>query len=122
MKLKKHDDGFTLVELLIIIIILGILAVISVPQYMILKADAEKATASGVLSALMGAENVLFARRAMYGTAYNFTDVVGSAAISGVTMGAAAADSVTMQVGGSTYTVTYTAGSATTAGTLTKSW
>jgi len=48
----KQQKGFTLIELIIVIIILGILAVTAAPKFLDLTEDANKSTLSGVKAAL----------------------------------------------------------------------
>jgi prepilin-type N-terminal cleavage/methylation domain-containing protein len=43
MKLRKNEKGFTLIELVVVIVILGIIAAIAVPKYMDLTGSAEAA-------------------------------------------------------------------------------
>ncbi|MCS6128528.1 type II secretion system protein [Shewanella baltica] len=59
MSLKKHVQGFTLIELVVVIIILGILAVIAAPKFMNLQRDAKVNAVKGYLGQMQDMTKML---------------------------------------------------------------
>ncbi|MBY6095730.1 type II secretion system protein [Ferrimonas balearica] len=63
----KRQQGFTLIELVVVIIILGILAVTAAPKFINLQKDARVATLSGVEGALKGGNALVYSKAAIQG-------------------------------------------------------
>jgi len=53
MNTRKSQGGFTLIELVIVIVILGILAAVAVPRFLDLESDAREAACDGVWGAIV---------------------------------------------------------------------
>ena len=104
----RNQKGFTLIELIIIIVILGILMAVAIPTYIDLKTEAANGAAKGVFGALSGANAILYAERIVKGGGITYTmgNVVGSANIAGVAATGILNDHLTCSIGGRMYTYT----------------
>ena len=79
----RGEGGFTLIELIIILVILGLLAAVAVPRYVDLRAQAVKSAAKATLDAGRAAVTLDFASKAVnagsYTTIFSATGDVTSA-------------------------------------------
>ena len=68
------QKGFTLIELVVVIVILGILAATALPKFIDLTGDAKKAKADGVAGAIAGSASIRYAANLVNsGTTYSQT-------------------------------------------------
>lgn len=63
----KRQGGFTLIELVVVIVILGILAVTAAPRFMNLQNDARGSALQGLKGAIDGAAGITYGKAAING-------------------------------------------------------
>ena len=122
---RKNKKGFTLIELIIVIVILGIIAGVAIPKFIGLAAKARTGAARGVGGALSSSITSLHSDYLLNQTDYSLTDVVGNSTFSGGISAAnfdttTNAGNVIMNYKGTDFEWNYTARSGEAPGFLTE--
>jgi prepilin-type N-terminal cleavage/methylation domain-containing protein len=65
--LRKNEKGFTLIEIIAVLVILGILAAVAIPKYLDMRADAVRNAALGAVSELNARERLALAQSKLKG-------------------------------------------------------
>ncbi|WP_081693946.1 type II secretion system protein [Aquipseudomonas alcaligenes] len=115
--MKRQQGGFTLIELIMVIVILGILAAFALPRFANLGGDARRATIQGVEASMKSASAIVHsAFLARGGTAATTTVAVEGADIAvtnGYPSSSAAGIEAAAQISNTEFTVTHTATTTT---------
>ena len=74
----KHSKGFTLIELVVVIVILGVLSAVAVPKFVDLQSDARAAVIQGVEGAIRGSATLVYSKSLIDGTE---NDATGTATV-----------------------------------------
>jgi prepilin-type N-terminal cleavage/methylation domain-containing protein len=107
----RDQRGFTLIEIIMVIVLLGIIAAIAIPKYVDLKSEAADAAADGVVGAIIASGAIGYADRVVKdsGTYPNITQLNTTYLnVQQVTLSLASATQWTSTIGGTLYTFTYT--------------
>ncbi len=62
---RRDQRGFTLIELVIIIVILGIISAVAIPKYVDMVSEARKSATKGALGGLRSAVSIYYANTAL---------------------------------------------------------
>ncbi|WP_028762536.1 prepilin-type N-terminal cleavage/methylation domain-containing protein [Shewanella colwelliana] len=93
----NKQKGFTLIELVVVIIILGILAVTAAPKFINLQSDARASTISGLEAAIKGADSLVHSKSLIAGN-----EKLAAAATGGPSVTVATGKTVSLNYGHAT--------------------
>jgi len=83
---NKQQQGFTLIELIMVIVILGILAATALPKFVNLSGDARKATLEGMLGSVKSTLSIVHSKAIIDGNASKAAVTVTIEGVSGVNL------------------------------------
>jgi len=103
--MNRIQRGFTLIELVMVIVIIGILAAIAIPKFTDLSGEANQAAVSGVAGALASASAVNYAARKAGSTAASTAALNNCPAAAGLLQGGLPAGYVITPAAATTFAV-----------------
>jgi prepilin-type N-terminal cleavage/methylation domain-containing protein len=116
----RDQRGFTLIEIIMVIVLLGIIAAIAIPKYIDLREEAADATASGIVGAIVSSASIGYADLVTHNSSTTFPDIstldTTYLSAQNITLNLDAGNNRwTALIGGTTYTFDYnaTTGNAT---------
>jgi prepilin-type N-terminal cleavage/methylation domain-containing protein len=72
--LRQNQKGFTLIEIIAVLVILGILAAVAIPKYLDMREDAVRNAALGAVSELNARERLALAQSKLQGSNSVYAD------------------------------------------------
>ena len=84
---KREQQGFTLIEIIAVLVILGILAVVAVPKYMNMQDQARMKAAAGLISSVQSQLSLGYANAKLTGAAFDATNECAKVVVSNSTGG-----------------------------------
>ncbi len=79
-----NNKGFTLIEVIMVIVLLGIISAIALPRYIDLQGNARTAATAGALGSIRSALAISYANAAVNGTAAYPANITGTMFADGV--------------------------------------